>query len=83
MTKGKKITYASSEDSDQLGHPTSLIRVFAVPMEKGSIVDQLAKSTFRFPYAHTPFGNIVKDRWRQSMSIATHKVHSEYTYQTG
>ena len=29
--KTNKITYAASEDSDQPGHPPSLIRVFTVP----------------------------------------------------
>ena len=32
--KTNKMTYAPSEDSDQPGHPPSLIRVFAVRMKK-------------------------------------------------
>ena len=32
--KTNKMAYALSEDSDQPGHPPSLIRVFAVHMEK-------------------------------------------------
>ena len=32
--KTNKMTCASSEDSDQPGHPPSLIRVFAVRMKK-------------------------------------------------
>ena len=34
MTKPKKMACAPSEDSDQPGHPPSLIRVFAVRMKK-------------------------------------------------
>ena len=33
--KTNKMAYAPSEDSDQPGHPPSLIRVFAVRMKKG------------------------------------------------
>ena len=32
--KANKMAYTPSEDSDQLGHPPSLIRVFAVRMKK-------------------------------------------------
>ena len=35
--KTNKMSFASSEDSDQPGHPPSLIRVFAVRMKKGWI----------------------------------------------
>ena len=34
MTKNNKMTYAPSKDSDQPGHPPSLIRVFGVRMKK-------------------------------------------------
>ena len=36
--KTNKMTCASSKDSDQPGHPPSLIRVFAVRMKKGWIL---------------------------------------------
>ena len=35
--KAKKIACAPSEDSDQPGHPLSLIRVFAVRMKKARV----------------------------------------------
>ena len=33
-----KITCASSVDTDQLGHPPSLIRVFAIRLKKGWVL---------------------------------------------
>ena len=36
--KTKKMAYAPSEDSDEPGHPPSLIRVFAVRMKKAWVL---------------------------------------------
>ena len=36
MTKTNEVACAASEDSDQPGHPPSLIRVFAVRMKKAT-----------------------------------------------
>ena len=45
--KTNKMAYAPSEDSDQPGHPPSLIRVFAVCMKKAWVFSNLALFSLR------------------------------------
>ena len=73
--KSYKMTCAPSEDSDHPGHPTSLMRVFAVRMKKAWVLsyplsaqrrllsesaDSEADLSLR--WAHMPFFGFVK-RW--------------------
>ena len=61
---------ALNEDSDQPGHPPSLIRVFAVRMKKPWVLSYLLSAASL-------------SAWRNLGSLATHWVHSEDSDQTG
>ena len=79
---------APSEDSDQHGHPPSLIRVFAVRMKEGWVLSYPLSAQGRL------WSNWADDQadlslrwalyaWRKVGSLATHWAHREDSDQTG
>ena len=82
--KTNKMAYAPSEDSDQPGHPPSLIRVFAIRMKKASVLSYQLSAQKRFlsdwadaqadlslHWAHTHFVGFVTRRLNCSNSLQT------------
>ena len=51
--KTNKMACAPSEDSDQPGHPPSLIKVFAVRMKKASVLRGILISYLRHSHFNT------------------------------
>ena len=55
--KTNKMAWAPSEDSDQPGHPPSLIRIFAVRMKKAIKIDKGSESNQVGEYVRSGFIN--------------------------
>ena len=80
---------APSEDSDQPGHPPSLIRVFALRMKKAWVLNYPLSAQWRLwsdwadAQASAQSDQSSLSTWRQLGSLTTHWAHSEDSDQTG
>ena len=93
MTKPKKMACAPSEDSDQPGHPPSLIRVFAVRIKKAWVLSYPMNAQWRLwsdwadaqadlslCWAHMPFCWFCHDAARMSWSWSLLYNYFKYLY---
>ena len=85
--KTNKMACAPSEDSDQPGHPPSLIRVFAVRMKKAGVLSYIlsaqqrlwsdwadAQADLSIHWAHSHFVGFVMRRFKCVYSFSFHRV---------
>ena len=93
MTKTNKMACAPSEDSDQLGHPPSLIRVFTVRMKKPWVLSYPLSAQWRlwsdwvdaqadlsFRWAHSHFVGFVMRRLTCIILFSEYFMRTRFTY---